>query len=198
MPTLAAPDLSVWNTWARKWRKRHPGQSPAVLSVTARRETFSARAAYYFAVRDPPVPGLPVAHPCERCGTPSYSWCEGCYCRSEISEPRGVFGTVCSACDSLSLVCGHCITSSVTWDQGHAAYLEQSVRRHGEASQAETQIEITQIDGSPVEPSSFVSLEALAERSGIPAEEILRQLQAALSGSESSTRGERPADGTGH
>lgn len=93
-------------------------------------------------------------------------------------------------------MCHNCKAQGIAWKDGHTKYLEQTGQHHGETPQETTQIEITQIDGHPLEPSTFVSLEALAERSGITAEEFLRQLQHAFSGGGSSARGSGYQDGT--
>ena len=43
-----------------------------------------------------------------------------CYARQPDS-----FGAVCTACDRLELVCDQCRFRSVTWQERHAAYLDQ-------------------------------------------------------------------------
>ena len=196
MPPLTVPLVSQQTALAKRWQDQHPGADPVGLQVGERRANAFARAAFWIATRDlSGEQGVPAAGICDSCGRATYSWCEGCYLRT-AGFPAAKFAALCGPCDQEQFVCHNCRSQGIEWQAGHTKYLEQTGQHHGEASQETTQIEITQIDGSPIEPSTFVSLEALAERSGITAEEFLRQLQHAFSGGGSSARGSGYQDGT--
>ena len=197
MPPLSVPVIAQQTTLAKRWREKHPGEDPLRIQVGERQTSSLARSAYWCATRDLLVDqGAPAAGICDICGRATHSWCEGCYLRT-VGFPAAKFAAICNPCDKEQFVCHNCQAQGIAWKDGHTKYLEQTGQHHGETSQEATQIEITQIDGSPLEPSTFVSLEALAERSGITAEELLRQLQNAFSGGGSSARGSGYQDGTG-
>ena len=175
MPTIAGPDLVAWAIWARWWRSWNPGADPAELTLSARRSSVAARAAWWFSLRlEPP------AVPCQACGALSTSWCEGCYLRSETGEPRGHFGSVCTECNSERLVCGFCVAQSVSWEQGHETFL----RQYG-PTPAATSIEVSGVDETRPSSSSVISIPA------VPAQ----QAYSGFANGEPSSRGPRSEDG---
>ena len=124
MPRITRSTPVVWHPGARWWRRAHRGSDPASLSPEERRADLGARSAYILAIWESVDrrPDLEADH-CRCCGAFTASWCEGCYYRQPDT-----FGAVCTACDHLHLVCDQCRFRNVTWEQGHAAYIEQGGR----------------------------------------------------------------------
>ncbi len=185
MPAIAVPDLVAWAVWARWWRSWNPGVDPAELTVSARRHSIAARAAWWFSLKlEPP------AIPCEACGAVSFSWCEGCYARSATAEPLGLHGSVCTECNSQRLVCGYCRAQSVSWEQGHDTFL----RQHG-ATSATTPVEVSEVEARQPSASSILSVPTVPATSGLSPDELAQQTHGGFTKGGSSSRGSRSEDG---
>ena len=120
MPRISRTTPAVWHPGSRRWHRANRGVDPTTISPEVRRADLGARSAFVLATH------------CRCCGAYTASWCEGCYFRQPDT-----FGAVCAECDHLYLVCDQCRFRNVTWQQGHAAYIEQGGR------DSEDQIEIT-------------------------------------------------------
>ena len=150
---------------------------PATISAEDRRADLGARSAYILAIWDTVErrPDL-EADFCRCCGVFTASWCEGCYFRLPES-----FGAVCAECDHLHLVCDRCRFDHISWEQGHAAYIEQG------GQDTEDQVQITGWGDRANPPhfeaaSSQVSIEEVAQILGISAQQARDLLKEQLSG----------------
>ena len=150
---------------------------PATISAEDRRADLGARSAYILAIWDTVErrPDL-EADFCRCCGVFTASWCEGCYFRLPES-----FGAVCAECDHLHLVCDRCRFDHISWEQGHAAFIEQG------GQDTEDQIQITGWGDRTNPPhfeaaSSQVSIEEVAQILGISAQQARDLIKEQLSG----------------
>ena len=177
MPRITRSTAAVWNPGSRRWRRAHRGVDPATISAEDRRADLGARSAYILAIWDTVErrPDL-EADFCRCCGVFTASWCEGCYFRLPES-----FGAVCAECDHLHLVCDRCRFDHISWEQGHAAFIEQG------GQDTEDQIQITGWGDRTNPPhfeaaSSQVSIEEVAQILGISAQQARDLLKEQLSG----------------
>ena len=177
MPRITRSTAAVWNPGSRRWRRAHRGVDPATISAEDRRADLGARSAYILAIWDTVErrPDL-EADFCRCCGVLTASWCEGCYFRLPES-----FGAVCAECDHLHLVCDRCRFDHISWEQGHAAYIEQG------GQDTEDQVQITGWGDRTNPPhfeaaSSQVSIEEVAQILGISAQQARDLLKEQLSG----------------
>ena len=177
MPAIRRTSLTVWQPGARRWRRGHRGSNPCELSVEDRRADLGARSAYIVSIWDTIErrPDVQADH-CRCCGVFTASWCEGCYFRRPES-----FGAVCAECDHLHLVCDQCRFDHISWEQGHAAYIEEG------GQDTEDQVEITGWGDRANSPhfeatSSQVSIEEVAQILGISAQQARDLLKEQLSG----------------
>ena len=177
MPRITRSTAAVWHPGSRRWRRAHRGADPATISAEDRRADLGARSAYILAIWDTVErrPDL-EADFCRCCGVLTASWCEGCYFRLPES-----FGAVCAECDHLHLVCDRCRFDHISWEQGHAAYIEQG------GQDTEDQVQITGWGDRTNPPhfeaaSSQVSIEEVAQILGISAQQARDLLKEQLSG----------------
>ena len=177
MPRITRSTAAVWHPGSRRWRRAHRGADPATISAEDRRADLGARSAYILAIWDTVErrPDL-EADFCRCCGVFTASWCEGCYFRLPES-----FGAVCAECDHLHLVCDRCRFDHISWEQGHAAFIEQG------GQDTEDQVQITGWGDRTNPPhfeaaSSQVSIEEVAQILGISAQQARDLIQEQLSG----------------
>ena len=177
MPRITRLTAAVWHPGSRRWRRAHRGADPATISAEDRRADLGARSAYILAIWDTVErrPDL-EADFCRCCGVLTASWCEGCYFRLPES-----FGAVCAECDHLHLVCDRCRFDHISWEQGHAAFIEQG------GQDTEDQVQITGWGDRANPPhfeaaSSQVSIEEVAQILGISAQQARDLIQEQLSG----------------
>lgn len=170
MPPIQPTKLWQWQILARRWQAEHPGSNPLTLDVGVRRGELKARAAFYIAALDhlriQPAALSDIA--CVVCGTPTASWCEGCYKRCGRDRP---FNAVCNHCDQLALVCQDCDTWGISHEEGHLVYRSEhlanpdaAVGAEGEFIKEETDVTFT--------------LEDLARITGKTVEELRSELGA--------------------
>ena len=186
MPLILPPNLLEQSTLAKQWRTRFPTRDPTFISTEERQESKEARAAFFWATRQEPLPGAPEAPPCSSCGRATHGWCEGCYERvgPVLDQP---YGAICSYCENTQLVCQLCQDNYVTWMDGHTAFLQQASEARGLQQSLGMQCEFNPneeivISGINGEPSnaSFVNMETLAASSGVSPGDLIQQIREAL------------------
>ena len=180
MPTLQPTNLRHWRILARRWRKEHPGSDPLATAVGVRRGELKARAAYYVAALDQlavdPTDLTGIA--CEVCGTPTASWCEGCY---ERCGREGRYSAVCTSCDQLQLVCPSCETAHISYADGHLVYRSEHLNQQADGEA--TAFSVTAWVGAEgqlfqEETDVQISFEDLARVTGRDVEELIREFRA--------------------
>lgn len=172
MPKVVLPDLKVWSTLAKTWHLEHPGCDPLQIPVEQRRQSQSAKAAYWWASKMEEVPGQPPPAPCDCCGRSTYGWCEGCYCRQGASTDKA-YSAVCSDCEQTKSICGLCNEVGISWEMGHQAFRDQN---------GDHEFLVTGIDGEALQPTAL-DVTAVALSLGIPPEDLIQQVESALRGS---------------
>ena len=104
---------------ARGRRYLAPDVSPARITRQVRLASAQARAAWF--VHQLAHGELhPFQGRCERCGTLTSSWCEGCYARCGLSPLT--FSSLCQVCDVERRACRLCEEVQIDYNLGHEAY----------------------------------------------------------------------------
>lgn len=188
MPAIQPTPLHQWQILARRWLASNPGSDPLSIDVGVRRGDLKARAAHYIAVLDHlrirPAALTDIA--CVVCGTPTASWCEGCYKRCGRDRP---FNAVCNRCDQLALVCQDCDTWGISHEDGHLVYRSEHL---ASPDASETAISISAwlgAEGEFIEEETDVTFtfEDLARITGKTVEELRSELGTQGSSSASSS-----------
>ena len=106
---LSSADLSVTKENAKLFEERFPHVRPGDLAWGERLFDREARDAY--AISQLPKMKMAVAtlgaRPCNRCGTITTSFCEGC--------PHPAPFALCQRCDQERLLCARCIHEGKLW-----------------------------------------------------------------------------------
>ena len=150
--------------------------------------SLKARASFYIAHLDrlEVVPTELTGIGCEVCGTPTASWCEGCYKRC---GREGHYSAVCNTCGQLQLVCPQCETAHISYTEGHLVYRSEHLSQ--QTNEETTAFSVTSWVGAEgqlfeEETDVQISFEDLARVTGRDVAEIMREF-----GAEGSHRGPR-------
>ena len=119
MPPIRPTPVAALREVADTWQANHPDVSPAGITRKVRLASAQARAAWF--VHQLAHGELhPFQGSCERCGTLTSSWCEGCYARCGLSPLT--FSSLCQVCDVERRVCRLCEEVQIDYNLGHEAY----------------------------------------------------------------------------